>query len=53
MNPDDVAKALRELIEAAKPFLDDDVVTETSGTIRMMNALEEAIERAEKALENE
>lgn len=39
---------IKELIDAAKPFLSGDIVVETSGTIPLMERLEEAIERAEK-----
>ncbi len=38
---------LRELIEAARPFTSGDTVTETSGTIPLMEALEDVIEKAE------
>lgn len=43
-------KELRKLIEAARPFLSGDTVTETCGTIPLMNKLEKAIEAAEKVL---
>jgi hypothetical protein len=42
---------IRELIEAARPFIDGAVVTETSGTIPLMDRLEAAIEAAETFLE--
>jgi hypothetical protein len=40
------------LIAAAKPFTNDDVVDETSGTIPLMEKLRKAIEAAEKQLES-
>jgi hypothetical protein len=46
-------EALRQLIEAAKPFTSGDVVTETSGTIPLMEALERAIHEAEDSLNEE
>lgn len=48
-----IREALQKLIEASRPFTDDDTVTETSGTIPLMEALEDAIEVAEKALDEE
>lgn len=39
-----------KLIKAAKPFLRSDVVTETCGTIPLMDELEEAIKEVEKEL---
>ena len=44
---------LRELIDAAKPFTSGDVVDETSGTIPLMERLEDAIEAATIILEAE
>jgi len=40
-------KLIKELIEASKPFISGDIVDETSGTILLMEALEEAINAAE------
>ena len=40
-------KAVRELIEAAKPFCDDRTVDVTSGTGPLMDRLERAIEAIE------
>ena len=37
-------EAVKALIEAAKPFLNDTVVTETSGTIPLLDKLQEAID---------
>ena len=51
MNDTELIEALEALIEAAKPFLKDTVVTETSGTIPLMERLEEAIEKAQEWLE--
>jgi hypothetical protein len=44
--------AIRKLIEAAKPFTSGETVTETSGTIPLMEELEDAIEAAEAIFEN-
>ena len=44
-------EALRALVEAAKPFLNDTVVTETSGTIPLLDKLEEAIDDAQCRLD--
>jgi hypothetical protein len=41
-------KAVLELIEAAKPFLDGNIVDETCGTIPLMNRLEAAIDAIEE-----
>ncbi len=41
---------IKELIEAAKPFLSGDVVDETSGTIPLMDRLENAIDAVEEEL---
>lgn len=43
--------AVRALIEAAKPFLMDTVVTETSGTIPLLDKLQEAIDDAQCRLD--
>ena len=43
-------KLIRGLILAAKPFLSGDVVDETSGTIPLMETLEDAIESMEAIL---
>ena len=43
-------EALKALVEAAKPFLDDTVVTETSGTIPLLDKLQEAIDDAQRRL---
>lgn len=40
-------KVLRELIKAARPFTDGDIVDETSGTVDLMDRLESAIRDAE------
>ena len=45
-----IIKVLEELIEAAEPFTSDEVVDETTGTIPLMERLEEAIEQAENIL---
>ena len=37
---------LQNLIEKATPFLDGGIVDETSGTITLMDALEDAINKA-------
>jgi len=44
-------RIMQELIEAARPFTEDTTVTETSGTIPLMYALEQAIEAAKNLLE--
>ena len=46
----ELARALQELIAAARPFLLDTVVTQTSGTIPRIDRLEEAIEEAQDYL---
>jgi len=43
-------EALLELIAASKHFLRDGVVDETSGTIPLIEALEDAIEKAESII---
>ncbi len=50
---DDLVKAILELIEASRPFTGGDVVDETSGTIPLMDRLEEAISQMESALISE
>jgi hypothetical protein len=42
---------LKKMIEAALPFLSGDVVTETSGTIPLMERLEEVITEAKALLD--
>lgn len=49
MTEDEIA-VLQRLIEAARPFLDGKIVTETSGTIPLMEELEKAIEEAQGLL---
>ena len=44
-------KIVAALIAAAKPFLSGDVVDETTETIPLMQALQDAITAAEKELE--
>ncbi len=44
---------LRLLIKRSKPFLDSDIVDETSGTIPLMSKLEHAIKLSEEALEDD
>jgi hypothetical protein len=44
-------RILAALIAAAKPFTSGDVVDETSGTIPLMEALQKAIDAAEKAID--
>jgi hypothetical protein len=51
LTPDEIS-TIRKLIEAAKPFTSDETVTETSGTIPLMEELEDAIEAVEAILEN-
>ena len=51
MSDTKLIEAVRVLIDAAKPFLKDTVVTETSGTIPLMDRLEEAIEEAQTRLD--
>jgi len=51
LTPDEIS-TIRKLIEAAKPFTSGETVTETSGTIPLMEELEDAIEAAEAILEN-
>ena len=43
-------EAVKALIEAAKPFLNDTVVTETSGTIPLLDKLQEAIDDVQRRL---
>ena len=51
MSDTKLIEAVKALIKAASPFLLDTVVTETSGTIPLMDRLEEAIEEAQKRLD--
>ena len=51
MSDTKLIEAVKALIEAARPFLLDTVVTETSGTIPLMERLEEAIEEAQERLD--
>jgi hypothetical protein len=44
-------QTIRRLVEAAKPFLSPDVVTETSGTIPLMERLEEVITEVKALLD--
>ena len=37
-------QAVKELLDAAKPFINDDIVTETTGTIPLVERLESAVE---------
>ena len=39
--------ALKALLKAAKPFLSDTVIVETTGTLPLLDALDEAIGNAE------
>ena len=50
LSDSELARALQELIAAARPFLLDTVVTQTSGTIPRIDRLEEAIEKAQDYL---
>ena len=50
MSDSRLIEALKALIEAAKPFLKDTVVTETSGTIPLMDKLQEAIDDSQRRL---
>jgi 2-methylisocitrate lyase-like PEP mutase family enzyme len=49
--PTSLLAALLSLIEAARPFTSPEVVDETTGTVPLMDALDEAIRRAEAAVE--
>ena len=51
MTKGQIVSIIKELIEAAKPFLSGDVVDETSGTILLIERLEQAIETGECWLE--
>lgn len=42
-----VITALKHLVTAAKPFLSDKVIVETTGTIPLLDSLDKAIENAE------
>lgn len=46
-------ECVRKLIAAAKPFLSGDVVDETSGTIPLLEQLEDAISDAENMCDEE
>jgi hypothetical protein len=46
----DISK-IKELIEAAKPFLSGYTVDETTGTFPLMERLEEAIDAVEEEME--
>lgn len=50
MTDEQKAQIVRELMEAAMPFLDWRVVDETSGTIPLMERLEQAIEEGKRLL---
>lgn len=43
-------RIIKELIEAARPFIDCGIVDELTGTIPLMDRLEKAIESAEKSI---
>lgn len=43
-------KIILDLIESARPFLDANIVDETSGTVMLMERLEKAIEAAENEI---
>lgn len=45
-----IQEALKALIDAAKPFTDQNIVDETYGTIPLMERLKKAIEDAEKSM---
>jgi hypothetical protein len=47
---DPVKRALFDLMKAAAPFTNGDIVTETSGTIPLMESLEDAIKNAQEVL---
>ena len=44
---------IRELVDAATPFLSGNIVDETNGTILLMERLDEAIFQVEKVLTSE
>ena len=44
-------KVIEELIKAAEPFLDGDVVDETSGTVELMTVLKDKIDAAKAMLD--
>ena len=50
MSDTKLIEAVKALVEAAKPFLDDTVVTETIGTIPLLDKLQEAIDDAQRRL---
>lgn len=43
----EIKKTLVELIDAARPFTSSDIVDETTGTIPLMDRLDNCIKRAE------
>jgi len=47
MNEKELRKLLFELADAAKPFIDSNIVTETDGTIPLMNLLEAVLDKVE------
>lgn len=49
-NYDKIIAALMDLIRAAKPFLSDRVIVETTGTIPLLDSLDKAIDDAEVLL---
>jgi hypothetical protein len=49
---ENLCDAIRDLIHAALPFTTSDVVTETSGTIPLMEELKTAIETAREVLKS-
>lgn len=49
-NYDKIVAALVDLIRAAKPFLSDRVIVETTGTISLLDSLDKAIDNAEVLL---
>ena len=44
---------VEDLIESARPFLDGNVVDETTGTLPLMEKLEQAINKTEEILKEE
>jgi hypothetical protein len=51
MSSSRLIEAIKALVEAAKPFLKDTVVTETSGTIPLLDKLQEAIDDAQSRMD--
>lgn len=49
-NYDKLIAALMDLIKAAKPFLSDRVIVETTGTLPLLDSLDKAIDNAEVLL---